>query len=71
MVSKRTNRGFALKGVDGNCVFLPMGIISRAKKGGGYDKMRRRVQSRGETGTALTAATLPVSTGWAGPLVRG
>lgn len=46
MVSKRTNRGFALKGVDGNCVFLPMGIVSRAKKGGGYGKMRR-LQSRG------------------------
>lgn len=41
MVSKITNRGLALKrGGRMNYLLLPMGIVSRAKTGGEYGKMR-------------------------------
>lgn len=48
MVSKRTNRGFALKEVDGNRVFLPMGIVSRARKGGGIWQNEEKVAEQGK-----------------------
>lgn len=39
MVSKRTNRGLALKkGRRVNCLFSPMGIVSTAKIGGNMVK---------------------------------
>lgn len=45
MVSKTTNRGLALKSRGRvNCLFLPMGIVSRAKTGGGYSKKEKRLQ---------------------------
>lgn len=65
MVSKRTNRGFALKRVDGNCIFLSMGIVPRVKKGEG--KMRRKLQSRGKSVDSSDSCHSPVSTGWEGP----
>lgn len=45
MVSKTTNRGLVLKkGGRVNCLLPPMGIVSRAKIGGGYGKKEKRLQ---------------------------